>query len=61
MAGLNLRFKPEPQACPASYAGARVKSLFGKGNLITGRKKHMSFLKTFLIGIFMHPDLMRNG
>ncbi|WP_413020352.1 hypothetical protein [Peribacillus phoenicis] len=38
-----------------------LKSLFGKGNLITGRKKHMSFLKTFLIGIFMHPDLMING
>lgn len=47
MAGLNLRFKPEPQACPASYAGARVKVPFPKRKPYYGRKKHMSFLKPF--------------
>ncbi|MET3320467.1 UNVERIFIED_ORG: hypothetical protein ABIC97_003567 [Peribacillus simplex] len=61
MAGLNLRFKPEPQACPASYAGARVKVPFRKRKPYYGKKEAYAFLKTFLIGIFMHPDLMRNG
>ncbi|CAH0127646.1 hypothetical protein SRABI134_00184 [Peribacillus sp. Bi134] len=48
MAGLNLRFKPEPQACPASYAGARVKVLIRKRKPYYGKKEAYVISKNLL-------------
>ena len=48
MAGLNLRFKPEPQACPASYAGAKVKVSFRKRKPYYGKKEAYVISKNLL-------------